>query len=47
MKPGSITFRLSILFALTTVLLLAGIGAYLYRFLDVELMQRRITPNWW
>lgn len=40
MKPGSITFRLSILFALTTVLLLAGIGAYLYRFLDVELMQR-------
>jgi two-component system heavy metal sensor histidine kinase CusS len=40
MKPGSITLRLSILFALTTVLLLAGIGAYLYRFLDVELMQR-------
>ena len=40
MKPGSITFRLSVLFALTTVLLLAGIGAYLYRFLDTELMQR-------
>lgn len=40
MKTGSITLRLSILFALTTVLLLAGIGAYLYRFLDVELMQR-------
>jgi two-component system heavy metal sensor histidine kinase CusS len=40
MKPGSITFRLSLLFALTTVLLLAGIGAYLYRFLDTELMQR-------
>lgn len=40
MKPGSLTFRLSILFALTTVLLLAGIGAYLYRFLDIELMQR-------
>lgn len=37
---SSITLRLSILFALTTVLLLAGIGAYLYRFLDVELMQR-------
>lgn len=40
MKPGSLTLRLSILFALTTVLLLAGIGTYLYRFLDVELMQR-------
>lgn len=40
MKSGSITCRLSILFALTTVLMLAGIGAYLYRFLDVELMQR-------
>lgn len=40
MKPGSLTLRLSILFALTTVLLLAGIGAYLYRFLDIELMQR-------
>jgi len=40
MKLDSITFRLSILFALTTVLLLAGIGAYLYRFLDVELMER-------
>jgi two-component system heavy metal sensor histidine kinase CusS len=40
MKPGSITLRLSILFALTTVLLLAGIGAYLYRFIDTELMQR-------
>ena len=40
MKPGSLTFRLSALFALTTVVLLAGIGAYLYRFLDIELMQR-------
>ncbi|MDP2785460.1 MAG: heavy metal sensor histidine kinase [Sulfurimicrobium sp.] len=40
MKPGSLTLRLSILFALTTVVLLAGIGAYLYRFLDIELMQR-------
>lgn len=40
MKPDSITFRLSILFVLTTVLLLAGIGAYLNRFLNVELMQR-------
>lgn len=40
MRPGSLTFRLSLLFALTTVMLLAGIGAYLYRFLDIELMQR-------
>ena len=40
MKPGSLTFRLSLLFALATVVLLALIGAYLYRFLDIELMQR-------
>ncbi len=40
MKPGSLTLRLSILFALATVVLLAGIGAYLYRFLDIELMHR-------
>ena len=40
MKPGSLTFRLSLLFALATVVLLAGIGAYLYRFLDLELMKR-------
>ncbi len=40
MKPGSLTFRLSILFALATVMLLAGIGAYLYRFLEIELMHR-------
>lgn len=40
MRSSSITLRLSILFALTTVLLLAGIGTYLYRFIDTELMQR-------
>ena len=40
MKPDSLTLRLSLLFALTTVVLLATIGAYLYRFLDTELMQR-------
>lgn len=40
MKPGSLTLRLSLLFALTTVVLLAAIGAYLYHFLDTALMQR-------
>ncbi|MEQ1668174.1 MAG: hypothetical protein ABL868_06935, partial [Sulfuriferula sp.] len=36
----SITLRLSILFALTTIILLTGIGAYLYHFLDNEMTQR-------
>jgi two-component system heavy metal sensor histidine kinase CusS len=40
MKQGSLTIRLSILFALTTIVLLAGIGTYLYRFLETELMKR-------
>lgn len=40
MKRSSITFRLSMLFALTTIVLLAGIGAYLYHFLYNEMMQR-------
>lgn len=40
MKRGSITLRLSTLFALTTIVLLAGIGAYLYHFLANEMMQR-------
>lgn len=40
MMRGSITFRLSLLFALTTIALLAGISAFLYHFLDNEMMQR-------
>lgn len=40
MTRGSITFRLSVLFALTTIALLAGISAFLYHFLDNEMMQR-------
>ena len=39
-KFNSLTFRLSFLFALTTITLLAGSGTFLYRFLEHEVMQR-------
>lgn len=37
---NSLTFRLSFLFALTAIILLAGTGTFLYRFLENELMKR-------
>ena len=37
---NSITLRLSIMFAMTAIILLAGTGTFLYRFLEHELMQR-------
>ncbi|HUX91077.1 MAG TPA: heavy metal sensor histidine kinase [Gallionellaceae bacterium] len=37
---NSITFRLSFLFAMSAIILLTGTGAFLYRFLEVELMKR-------
>ena len=37
---NSLTFRLSILFAITAILLLAGTGTFLYDFLERELMKR-------
>lgn len=37
---NSITFRLSIMFAMTAIVLLAGTGIFLYRFLEHELMRR-------
>lgn len=40
LKFNSLTFRLSFLFAITAILLLAGTGIFLYRFLDHELMKR-------
>lgn len=40
LKLNSLTFRLSFLFAITAILLLAGTGIFLYRFLDHELMKR-------
>ncbi len=39
-KLNSLTFRLSFLFAMTAIVLLAGTGTFLYRFLDLELMKR-------
>ena len=39
-KLNSITFRLSMLFAITAIILLAGTGTFLYRFLEFELMKR-------
>lgn len=40
LERASITFRLSLLFAVASVLLLAGIGAYLYRSLEYRFAQR-------
>lgn len=40
LKLNSLTFRLSILFAITAILLLAGTGTFLYDFLERELMKR-------
>ncbi len=37
---NSLTLKLSSLFAITAILLLAGSGTYLYQFLERELMQR-------
>ncbi len=37
---NSLTLRLSFLFAITTITLLAGSGTFLYRFLEREVMQR-------
>jgi two-component system heavy metal sensor histidine kinase CusS len=37
---NSITFRLSVMFAMTAIILLAGTGIFLYRFLEHELMRR-------
>jgi len=39
-RLNSLTFRLSFLFATTAIILLAGTGIFLYRFLDNELMKR-------
>ena len=39
-KLNSLTFRLSFLFAMAAILLLAGTGTFLYRFLELELMKR-------
>ena len=36
---NSLTFRLSFLFVMTTIILLAGTGTFLYQFLEFELMQ--------
>ena len=38
-KFNSLTFRLSFLFVVTTIVLLAGTGTFLYQFLEFELMQ--------
>ena len=38
-KFNSLAFRLSFLFVVTTIVLLAGTGAFLYQFLEFELMQ--------
>ena len=40
LKLNSLTFRLSFLFAMSAIILLAGTGTFLYRFLEQELMQR-------
>ena len=40
LKLNSLTFRLSILFAITAILLLASTGTFLYDFLERELMKR-------
>ena len=40
LERASITFRLSLLFAVASVLMLAGIGAYLYRSLEDRFAQR-------
>ncbi|BAV33290.1 histidine kinase [Sulfuricaulis limicola] len=40
LERASITFRLSLLFAVASVLMLAGIGAYLYRSLEYRFAQR-------
>ncbi len=40
LKFNSLTFKLSILFAITAIILLAGTGTFLYNFLDQELMKR-------
>jgi two-component system heavy metal sensor histidine kinase CusS len=40
LKLNSLTFRLSFLFAMTAIILLAGTGIFLYRFLEHELMKR-------
>lgn len=37
---NSITLRLSVMFAMTAIILLAGTGIFLYRFLEHELMRR-------
>ena len=37
---NSITLRLSVMFAMTAIILLAGTGMFLYRFLEHELMRR-------
>lgn len=39
-KLNSLTFRLSFLFAMTAIVLLAGTGTFLYHFLHNELMKR-------
>ena len=39
LNNNSLTFRLSFLFAITAIILLAGTGTFLYRFLEYELMQ--------
>jgi two-component system heavy metal sensor histidine kinase CusS len=40
LKINSLTFRLTFLFAMTAIILLAGTGIFLYQFLDHELMKR-------
>jgi two-component system heavy metal sensor histidine kinase CusS len=40
LKINSLTFRLTFLFAMTAIILLAGTGMFLYQFLDHELMKR-------
>jgi two-component system heavy metal sensor histidine kinase CusS len=39
-KLNSLTFRLTVLFAMTVIILLVETGTFLYRFLDLELMKR-------
>lgn len=40
LKLNSLTFRLSFLFAMTAIILLASTGTFLYQFLEHELMKR-------
>ncbi|HQS58798.1 MAG: hypothetical protein B7Y56_10550 [Gallionellales bacterium 35-53-114] len=40
LKLNSLTFRISFLFAITAIILLAGTGTFLYKFLEQELMKR-------